>query len=65
MNNATRTFTAYDEILPNTKKIFSGHLVNGYTCGLQISPGDKYLVSGDNVNHTLFWEWKKPYIPSS
>lgn len=62
MDNTIRIFTAYDKFIPNTKKIFRGHLVAGYACGLQTSPDGRYLVSGDSLGRMFFWDWKTTRI---
>ena len=40
------------------KKVFKGHMVAGYACGLDFSPEMSYLVSGDGDGKCYVWDWK-------
>jgi pre-mRNA-processing factor 17 len=40
----------------NRKKRFLGHLVAGYSCGLDFSPDGSLLVSGDSEGKLFFWD---------
>ncbi len=40
----------------NRKKRFLGHLVAGYSCGLDFSPDGTLIVSGDSEGKIFFWD---------
>jgi pre-mRNA-processing factor 17 len=40
----------------NRKKRFLGHLVAGYSCGLDFSPDGTLIVSGDSEGKLFFWD---------
>ncbi|CAF0870012.1 unnamed protein product, partial [Didymodactylos carnosus] len=41
-----------------TKKVFKGHMVSGYACGLDFSPDMSYVISGDADGRLIIWDWK-------
>jgi pre-mRNA-processing factor 17 len=41
-----------------SKKIFKGHMVSGYACGLDFSPDMSYVISGDADGRLVIWDWK-------
>lgn len=58
MDNSVRIFSVRDKFKPNHKKVFNGHLVAGYSCGLTTSPDGRFLASGDSLGRIFFWDWK-------
>lgn len=58
MDNTIRVFVAREKFKPYAKKLFKGHLVAGYACGLCASPDGRFLVSGDGMGRMFFWDWK-------
>jgi len=40
------------------KKVFRGHMVAGYACGIDFSPDMSYLISGDADGRLAIWDWK-------
>lgn len=40
------------------KKVFRGHMVAGYACGLDFSPDMSYVISGDADGRFCIWDWK-------
>lgn len=41
-----------------SKKVFRGHMVAGYACGLDFSPDMSYIISGDADGHLVVWDFK-------
>lgn len=41
-----------------SKKVFRGHMVAGYACGMDFSPDMSYLISGDADGRLAIWDWK-------
>lgn len=41
-----------------SKKVFRGHMVAGYACGIDFSPDMNYLISGDADGRLAIWDWK-------
>lgn len=58
MDNTIRVFAARDKFKPYPKKLFKGHLVAGYACGLCTSPDGRFVASGDGMGRLFFWDWK-------
>uniref|UniRef100_A0A6M2DMU2 Pre-mRNA-processing factor 17 n=1 Tax=Xenopsylla cheopis TaxID=163159 RepID=A0A6M2DMU2_XENCH len=58
LDNKVVIFSALNRFKMNRKKIFSGHMVAGYACGLDFSPDMSYLVSGDGDGKCYIWDWK-------
>lgn len=58
MDNNVLVYTARDRFKQNFKKIFKGHLVAGYACGLTFSPDGRFIGSGDSLGRLFFWDWK-------
>lgn len=44
------------------KKTFRGHMVAGYACGLDISPDNSFMCSGDASGRLIIWDWKSTKI---
>ncbi|KAI0981773.1 hypothetical protein GJ496_003964 [Pomphorhynchus laevis] len=40
------------------RKVFRGHMVSGYACGLDFSPDMSYVISGDADGRLVVWDWK-------
>ena len=40
------------------KKVFKGHMVAGYACGIDFSPEMSFLASGDGDGKCYIWDWK-------
>jgi pre-mRNA-processing factor 17 len=51
-------FQVGDRFKEIRKKVFKGHMVAGYACGLDFSPEMSYLVSGDGDGKCYVWDWK-------
>eukprot|EP00043_Microstomoeca_roanoka_P018191 m.193333 g.193333 ORF g.193333 m.193333 type:complete len:554 (+) comp16779_c8_seq2:134-1795(+) len=58
MDNQILTFGASDRFRQNRKKVFKGHVVAGYACGVSFSPDGSYVVSGDSQGNVCVWDWK-------
>lgn len=58
MDNTIRIFAAREKFKPYPKKLFKGHLVAGYACGLGTSPDGRFVASGDGMGRLFFWDWK-------
>lgn len=58
MDNTIRVFAARDKFRKNDKRVFRGHLVAGYACGISFSPDGRFLASGDSMGRMFFWDWK-------
>ena len=42
----------------NNKKVFTGHINQGFACGLKISPDGQFMASGDGEGKMWFWDYK-------
>lgn len=58
MDNKVCIFSALDRYKMNRKKVFTGHMVAGYACGVDFSPDMSYLVSGDADGKAFVWDWR-------
>lgn len=58
MDNTIPVYSVQERFKLNRKKLFSGHLVAGYACGLSFSPDGRFVVSGDSMGRIFFWDWK-------
>lgn len=58
MDNTIRLFSIGHRFKRNEKRVFRGHLVAGYACGMSTSPDGRFLVSGDSVGRLFYWDWK-------
>lgn len=58
MDNKIVIFSALNRFKMNRKKEFKGHMVAGYACGLDFSPDNSYLVSGDADGNLALFDWK-------
>ncbi|KAI0564825.1 Pre-mRNA-processing factor 17 [Gracilaria domingensis] len=58
MDNTIRLFSTSGRFKRNDKRIFRGHLVAGYACGMSTSPDGRFLVSGDSLGRLFYWDWK-------
>ncbi|CAN8068157.1 unnamed protein product [Agarophyton chilense] len=58
MDNTIRLFSTSGRFKRNDKRVFRGHLVAGYACGMSTSPDGRYLVSGDSLGRMFYWDWK-------
>lgn len=57
MDNQILTF-ASDGFKQNRNKVFKGHNVAGFACGVAFSPDGRFLSSGDGQGDVCFWDWK-------
>merc|ERR1712113_971363 len=51
-----------EKIHLNRKKTFRGHLNSGYACQVDMSPDNRYVLSGDGQGRCYFWDWKTTRI---
>jgi len=58
MDNQIRIMEPLANFRWKSKKLFKGHMVSGYACGLDFSPDMSYLISGDADGHLVIWDWK-------
>ena len=58
MDNQIKVFNAPAKLRENRKKVFKGHMVAGYACGLGFSPDGSYVISGDADGKLIVWDWK-------
>lgn len=58
LDNRICVFQVGDRFKEIRKKVFKGHMVAGYACGLDFSPEMSYLVSGDGDGKCYVWDWK-------
>lgn len=57
MDNTIRIFSARDRF-KRRDKMFRGHLVGGYACGMSTSPDGRFVASADSMGRLFFWDWK-------
>ncbi|CAF0886527.1 unnamed protein product [Rotaria sordida] len=62
MDNQIRTMEPLTNFRWKSKKIFKGHMVSGYACGLDFSPDMSYLISGDADGCLIIWDCKTTRI---
>jgi len=58
LDNKISIYCVGDRFKEIRKKVFRGHMVAGYACGLDFSPEMSYLVSGDGDGKCYIWDWK-------
>jgi len=58
LDNKICIFQVGDRFKEVRKKVFKGHMVAGYACGLDYSPEMTYLTSGDGDGKIFIWDWK-------
>eukprot|EP00088_Acartia_fossae_P063457 TRINITY_DN7736_c0_g1_i1.p1 TRINITY_DN7736_c0_g1~~TRINITY_DN7736_c0_g1_i1.p1 ORF type:complete len:581 (+),score=150.64 TRINITY_DN7736_c0_g1_i1:54-1796(+) len=58
LDNKICVFQVGDRFKEMRKKVFKGHMVAGYACGLDFSPEMSYLCSGDGDGKIFIWDWK-------
>lgn len=58
MDNNVKLLSLKQKFKINDKRLFKGHLVSGYACGLGFSTDGRFLCSGDSIGRVFFWEWK-------
>ncbi|ESO06288.1 hypothetical protein HELRODRAFT_94015 [Helobdella robusta] len=58
MDNQIVIFNAINRFKFMRKKVFKGHMVAGYSCGVDFSPEMSYLISGDGDGKLYIWDWK-------
>lgn len=58
LDNKICVFQVGDRFKEMRKKVFKGHMVAGYACGLDFSPEMSYLASGDGDGKVYIWDWK-------
>jgi len=58
LDNKICVFQVGDRFKEVRKKVFKGHMVAGYACGLDFSPEMTYLTSGDGDGKIFIWDWK-------
>ena len=58
-DNTIRTFSVQNmKIKLNRKKVLTGHISAGYSCGLCYSPDGQYICSGDGTGKLVIWDSK-------
>ncbi|CAF3620454.1 unnamed protein product [Rotaria sordida] len=62
MDNQIRIMEPLANFRWKSKKLFKGHMVSGYACGLDFSPDMSYLISGDADGRLIIWDWKTTRI---
>ena len=58
LDNKISIYHVGDRFKEMKKKVFKGHMVAGYACGLSFSPEMSYLASGDGDGKCCIWDWK-------
>eukprot|EP00092_Neocalanus_flemingeri_P017140 GFUD01018537.1.p1 GENE.GFUD01018537.1~~GFUD01018537.1.p1 ORF type:complete len:577 (-),score=167.48 GFUD01018537.1:105-1835(-) len=58
LDNKISVYQVGDRFKEMRKKVFKGHMVAGYACGLDFSPEMSYLASGDGDGKVYIWDWK-------
>ncbi|KAK3096847.1 hypothetical protein FSP39_003913 [Pinctada imbricata] len=58
MDNKVCIFNVLNRFKYMRKKVFTGHMVAGYACGVDFSPDMSYLISGDADGKLYIWDWK-------
>lgn len=58
MDDKILTFDCKGNFKQNKQKTFTGHVNQGYACGLKFSPDGQFLASGDADGKLWFWNWK-------
>jgi pre-mRNA-processing factor 17 len=58
MDNRILIFSVLDKFKLNRKKVFSGHLTAGTSCGPGFSTDGRFVMSGDADGKLWFWDWK-------
>ncbi|KAI3388259.1 hypothetical protein SNEBB_000700 [Seison nebaliae] len=58
MDNKIRIMEPLSNFRWRQKKVFIGHNVSGYACGMNFSPDCQYLCSGDADGDVVIWEFK-------
>ena len=58
LDNKIVIYQVGDRFKELRKKVFKGHMVAGYACGLDFSPEMSYLASGDGDGKCYIWDWK-------
>lgn len=58
MDNQIVMFNALNRFKFSRKKVFKGHMVAGFACGLDFSPEMSYVISGDADGKLYVWDWK-------
>jgi len=64
LDNKIVTYQVGDRFKEMRKKVFKGHMVAGYACGLDFSPEMSYLASGDGDGKVYIWDWKTTKLVS-
>jgi pre-mRNA-processing factor 17 len=58
MDNQIRIMEPNANFRWKNKKVFRGHMVAGYACGIDFSPDMNYIISGDADGNLAIWDWK-------
>ncbi|KAA3678450.1 pre-mRNA-processing factor 17 [Paragonimus westermani] len=58
LDNQLVVFNVFAGFKRMRKKIFRGHMVSGYACTVDMSPDQRYIISGDGDGNLCLWEWK-------
>ncbi|TPP59057.1 Pre-mRNA-processing factor [Fasciola gigantica] len=58
LDNQLVVFNIFAGFKRMRKKIFRGHMVSGYACTVDMSPDQRYIISGDGDGNLCLWEWK-------
>merc|ERR1712138_192286 len=62
MDNTILSYETKDSVNLNRKKKFKGHSNAGYACQVDMSPDNRYVLSGDGSGKCYFWDWKSTKI---
>jgi pre-mRNA-processing factor 17 len=55
LDNKIQVYSVGDRIKVNRRKIFSGHIVAGYSCKPSFSPDGRFIMSGDSEGKMWYW----------
>jgi pre-mRNA-processing factor 17 len=58
MDNKIQALMCMNRFKLSSKKVFTGHMVAGYSCSPDFSPDMSYLCSGDADGKVFIWDWK-------
>lgn len=62
LDNQIVLFSTTDRLRVNRKKVFRGHIVAGYSCQINFSPDNRFLISGDSTGNMHYWDFKSTKI---
>jgi pre-mRNA-processing factor 17 len=58
LDNQILVYGTRDRFRVNKRKRFTGHLIAGYACQVNMSPDGRFIMSGDSSGNVWFWDWK-------